>query len=352
MTTARLARIRRGTATMIAAVLAGSAIIAGTTATTATAATTAAAYAGIPSPAHLFGVASYWRSRASGGRYPQSAAMTRNLAHQVASLYGGVAAFNAHQYNVSFYTVGRTVPRVDVHWDDCQGKGHLPAGLYGSQGVFHAVPMPPGARPALGSDGELTVYSPSGDALWEFWQARRASDGWHACWGGKMTHVSTSSLPYFPGGFGVAATGLLEFAGAVSLSDVRSGAIRHVMSLAIPNPSTDVSWPAQRGDGGGARTAGSIPEGTRFRLDPRIDVSRLHLTAVGRMIARAAQIYGFVVTNRSGAVSVAAESGLALQSAGHRDPWPSLLAGTPDYAVLKNFPWSRTQAMPKNYGKP
>jgi hypothetical protein len=55
-----------------------------------------------------------------------------------------------------------------------------------------AVPIPPGARPAAGTDGTLNVWQPSTDTLWELSRASAQADGWHAFWGGRIQDVSTS----------------------------------------------------------------------------------------------------------------------------------------------------------------
>ena len=63
--------------------------------------------------------------------------------------------------------------------------------------------------------------------------------------------------------------------------------------------------PAQRSDGSN-RSDDAIPAGTRLRLDPSVDVADLGLSPVAAMIARAAQTYGFIVTDKSAAVAVTA----------------------------------------------
>ena len=55
------------------------------------------------------------------------------------------------------------------------------------------MPIPPGARPATGSDAQMTIWQPATDKLWEFWQARKDAQGnWHAGYGGAMQNVSQS----------------------------------------------------------------------------------------------------------------------------------------------------------------
>jgi hypothetical protein len=306
-----------------------------------------------PPAGYPFGPASVWRADIrSAPVAADSTAVVRYLAHSVAVSYGGIAAFNVARYENSYYVADPDVPAVDVAFDDCQRKGYRPPGLTGPGGQFTGVPIPLGAVPARGTDSTLSVYSPTTDRLWELWRADQAPDGrWTACWGGRIDSASRS-LGYFLHGFGASASGLSTTGGMVSLADVRSGAIHHAMSLVVTNPAvyTRVSWPAQRSDGWDPDPA-AVPEGTRLRLDPGISVDALHLSPVAAMIARAAQTYGFIVTDKGGAVAVTAQGGAAEEAATGQDPWTGLLEGLPDYRVMQKFPWNRLQALPQNYGQ-
>lgn len=303
--------------------------------------------------AGVFGTRSVWRTRIGDApRARDSARLVRNLHHQVTSRYGGVAAFNVAQYNASFYRVPADQERVTVLWDDCQGKTLLPTGLYGRAGQFLQVPLPSNAVPATGTDGNLVIYQPGTDTMWDLWKARRKPDGWHACWGGRMNRVSRAG-GWFSDGYGSSASGLSVIGGSIGIREVRAGRIEHALALAIPSPAAAerVSWPAQRSDGFDT-SADAVPEGTRFRLDPTLEVGRLKLHPIAAMIARAAQRYGFIVTDRSGAVAVVTESGAPTRQATGTDPWPKLMRGTPDYLIMKNFPWQHLQALPRDYGRP
>jgi hypothetical protein len=298
-----------------------------------------------------FGPASFWRSTVTDAPVAEaSASMIQYLTASISDRYGGIAAFNAHQYNSPLYTATAKTKVVDFGFSDCQRKGYTPAGLLGEGGQFVGVPVPDGAVPANGTDGELSIYSPITDQLWEFWKASRASDGgWQACWGGRLDHVSTST-GYFPGAFGATASGLPNAGGLIRLAEIKRGEIGHVMSLVIPNPAeaNNFSWPAQRSDGVDANPA-ALPEGIRLRLNPDLDLADLGLSKAGLIVAKAAQRFGFVVVDRGGAVSVLAEA--VPGSTGGDDPWGAELAG-PDYEVLKNFPWSSMQVVQKDFGKP
>ena len=285
-----------------------------------------------------------------------SKAMVAYLDSQITDRYGGIAAFNVARYNASFYGVSADQPRSTVSWDDCQGKRYVPPGLFGRGGQFVGVPIPWKAVPSAGTDRSLIVYQASTDTLWEFWRIALRTDGWHACWGGRLDHVSKAP-GYFSNGFGASASGLSVLGGAIGIREARAGRISHALTLAIPSPAvwTDVSWPAQRSDGSDTDPR-AIPEGNRLRLDPALNVTRyakqhkLHPLAV--MVARAAQRYGFIVTDKAGAVSVGAESGAAVQARTKVNPWTGLLAGTPDYLVMRGFPWKHLQVLPANYGRP
>lgn len=302
----------------------------------------------------IFSSSSVWRqSVASAPVREDSAVLVADLAEQVAVRYGGIAAFNNNAYSVGFRAVGPNVPRVDVEFYDCQDKGYVPQGVYDGAAHWKDVPIPEDAVAAPGTDRNLTIWSPSTNQLWEFWVAERHGGGWRACWGGRIDNVS-SSPGYFDGSFGTTATGLSHAGGMIGIEQVRAGRIDHAMSLNVVEvmDRSIFSWPAQRSDGSDPDGTNTIPEGTRFRLDPDVDVDALGLHPVAAMIARAAQEYGFIVNDRGGAVAVVAEGGPSAQAATGEDPWPELLGTTPPYAVMADFPWDRLQALPFDYGKP
>lgn len=275
-----------------------------------------------------------------------------HLARQVRDNWGGVAAFNSHQYNASVVRATPTTPKVRVNFRDCQRKGYLPDGLFNGPGYFLNVPIPGNAVPASGTDKELTVYEPATDRVWEFWQTGKdAAGGWSACWGGRIDKVSTNP-GIFPRPFGVSASGLLMAPGVISMDEFERGRIDHAMYLAVIEPAKwdRISWPANRSDGHSS-DPDALAEGQRLRLDPSLDVSTLGLTPVGELVARAAQKYGFIVADTAGAVAVATESGNTIAAATKVNPWNELLAG-PSYEALRGFPWDKVQVLPINYGKP
>jgi hypothetical protein len=130
----------------------------------------------------------------------------------------------------------------------------------------------------------------------------------------------------------------------VTLDDLRRGRIDHALALAVPNPcGTTFSWPAQRTDGS-STAPDCMPEGAHLRLDPTLDISKLNVPPVTRMLAQAAQRYGIVVRDRTNhETTFFAE-----------DPTPSgtrlhgpdgLYGGVPPWEFVPRFPWSRLQLL-------
>ncbi len=116
--------------------------------------------------------------------------------------------------------------------------------VHSLQGASDAVPIPPRAQPAAGTDSQITIYQPSTNRLWEYWDLRRYHDGWHARWGGAMDNVSNSPGYYTPSSWsgalsvwGASATSLPLIAGTMTLAELESGRINHALAITIPEPA-------------------------------------------------------------------------------------------------------------------
>ena len=126
--------------------------------------------------------------------------------------------------------------------------------------------------------------------------------------------------------------------------ELRRREIDHGLALTIPEVRARFySWPAARTDGQ-VESPTAIPQGTRFRLDPKLDVSRLAVHPLVREMARAAQRYGLVVRDRGGAVAFYGEDPGRLGS----NPYSGvggIFGGESASALMRQFPWSRLQAL-------
>jgi|tagenome__1003787_1003787.scaffolds.fasta_scaffold20846189_2 hypothetical protein len=228
--------------------------------------------------------------------------------------------------------------------------------------AWSAVPMPATAKPANCADKNFAVAQPQPNGTvreWEFWRAAKAGNGrWSARWGGAITNVRAdrgiaSPLswqdPSAPAGarqstinWYVTASSVSILAGVITVADVQRGHIDHALAFVLHDAAKGkMAWPAQRTDGGSTDTY-ALPEGTRLRLDPRLDLSKLAMSPLVRMIAEAAQEYGMVVRDRS----YSTDTFIAEEPRpGQSDPYEPQLDDQTPGAALKSFPWSRLQVL-------
>jgi hypothetical protein len=259
--------------------------------------------------------------------------VARNSTALVAELRGLLAGTNpwidTWQFTTPVYRVGRRQRRARVKLD----TSYPPLAR-----AFRSVPLPRGARPAPGQDGHLVVWQRSTDTMWEFFKLRRARDGWHARWGGRMKRVSRSR-GVFPAPLGATATGLPLVGGLIREFELRRGRIDHALAVSLPHTRAKAFNPPATRTDGDRYSPTAIPEGARFRLDPRLDISRLRLPRVTRIIAKAVQRYGMIVRDKGGAVTFYAEA----SKPGRRNRYKRLFGGRYPSELLRAFPWHRLQ---------
>lgn len=276
--------------------------------------------------------------------------LAKEFSRQVKQYYGHVG-INLYKYASPIFRVSKDTPTISVKQWDCQKKGSLDKNLAIQ---WSKVPIPYFAAPAQGADAEMSIYQSETDTLWEFWKVRKMNGEWQACWGGRLSPLSESD-GIFPEYYGTTATGLPFLGGQITVDELRRGEINHVIGIAIVDTESYkiFSWPARRSDGYNPQNLPNrIAEGMRFRLDPAVDIDKLNLHPVAKVIAKAAQKYGFVVWDKAGSVSLRAENPLGYTLKGEPDPYVKLWGGTPNWAILNGIPWDKMQFMPVNYGKP
>lgn len=252
---------------------------------------------------------------------------------------------NMRSYTTPVYRVGADQPTRRVILD----QSRAPA----LQAALDEVPIPAHARASAGTDGNVVVYQRSTDTTWEFWRFTREKDGFHADWAGRVVGLRSSPGWYrelehpTTGGvlerpfWGVTATHLVKLGGLMTLRELQRGRVDHALAIAIPEARRGIyAWPAGGTDGKSDDPA-AIPEGTRFRLDPKLDVDALDVPEMTKVMARAAQRYGLIVNNQGGAVSFHAED----VTRRPRDPYLPLLDGLTPAHIAHAFPWDRLQAI-------
>jgi hypothetical protein len=282
--------------------------------------------------ARFFKPESVWNSPLPAGAPldPSSSSVVQDLVQQVGAAQPWL---NTDAYSAPIYTVPAGLRRIPVTYDRSGVSPH-PLVL----DAFSSVPVPPDAKPAAGTDGHMVVWQPSTDTMWDFWVMHGQGDAWSASWGGKLEGVSGSEgVMRSPSG--ATASGLPLAAGMILLDEVRRGRIDHALAIGILGVRSEVfNPPANRTDGGGGNS--QPPMGARFRLDPALDVPALGLPPLVRMMAEAAQRYGVIVRDKSGAVVFYGEDPTPT---GSKNVYQAALGGTGLGAAMSAFPWSHLQ---------
>ena len=126
-----------------------------------------------PSIGRLFAPDSVWNAplpddaRLDPESAPLIAAFASEAEHEGAS---GVGPFvQTGSYTTPIYVVGPTQSTVRVQIDTDQNSQWVDS----LQGASNAVPIPANAQPAPGTDSQITIFQPSTDRMWEYWDTRK-----------------------------------------------------------------------------------------------------------------------------------------------------------------------------------
>ncbi len=250
-------------------------------------------------------------------------------------------------WSVPIYTVPAGQPNVKVTLEGSSSKVTL-------QKAWEAVPLPPGAQPAAGTDKHLVLWQPSTDRLWEFWRLEKTGEGWQAAWGGAIEKASSSSGAYgseaWAGAtqwWGASASSLSIAGGLITLEDFERGEINHALAIGIPNVRAGAYASPARRDDGKSTSPLSLPEGAHLRLDPSLDLAALHLPRLTLMIAEAAQRYGIFVRDEAGNVVFYAQDPIPTGVEPYTGPH-GYFEGKTTGQLLASFPWSHLQLLKMN----
>lgn len=265
-----------------------------------------------------------------------SAALVTELQRQVTQ-YG--PWINTTKYSVPIYVTKTrtTVPVTLTTWGP------------DLQAAWNAVPIPDGALPAAGTDEHMAIWSDKTDEYWEFWNMRQTDGAWSARWGGYMAGMSHNPGYFTHKGqtsnWGATATGLPLLGGLITWNDWKNRKIPHALAASVVQASSAHVWPAQRSDGSSGHL---IPEGTRFRIDPAVDLSPKKVVPFAYMLCKAAQDYGIIIRDQAGSVNLYCEDPKSMPD----NPWPTALGQVPGgptvYAnnfLNSHFPWSSLQVV-------
>jgi hypothetical protein len=300
------------------------------------------------SPSRFFSPSSFWNEplAANAPLDPTSAEVVGAFDAEIATeeQAGDGPWINTIKYSIPIYEVPANQPTVRVRLDRSVREPALSA-------AWMAVPLPPSATPAAGTDGSLVVWQPSTGRLWEFHRMVYGANGWQAVWGGAMQDVSSNPGVYgsnaWPGAepwWGISASSLSLVGGLISVEDLQLGQIDHALEMALPAVRAGVfSSPAQRSDGRSTDPL-SLPEGAHLRLNPNLNLASLHLPRLTLMLAEAAQRYGIFITDRSAVAEFYAQDPTTMAV----DPYTSpggYFEGKSPTQLLASFPWSQLELL-------
>lgn len=161
------------------------------------------------------------------------------------------------------------------------------------------IRIPKRASAARTEDAQLTVFDRPRGYVAKLQGARFADSKWRAA----------NAAIYFLGSNGLHADlresddhrnkghrGIPPAIHAVRLDELRAGKIAHVLKVSIPDTAPRHVYPAAGNEGGD----GAIPEGAMFRIKRSVDLRRRGLRHHAFTIARAMQVFGFVIGDRGG----------------------------------------------------
>ena len=119
----------------------------------------------------------------------------------------------------------------------------------------------------------------------ELWQAHESDDGSVVGVLGRADHVGEPVERRVPSALRPVGQRPLVSRGHHQGAELEAGHIDHVIAVNVVETTAGVEVPPANRNDGKSSSAIVIPEGTRFRLDPRIDVTKLDLSPVAVTVA-------------------------------------------------------------------
>jgi hypothetical protein len=180
--------------------------------------------------------------------------------------------------------------------------------------VVASVHAPKNIQPALptfaqdpGTDAHLHIIDPAHSYVDELWHAR--------VYPTKLLVTADSHTRNYLSGSGVGSGGERAYGGSaigglIRTWELQSGAIRHVLALALPVDHQRLGWvwPASSQDSFAVGSyTGSVPMGTLVAIPPSVNVNALGLSPAGLAVAHALQDFGAYDVDSSSELDLYAE---------------------------------------------
>jgi len=259
---------------------------------------------------------------------------------------------NVHQYTIPIYEVNsKDIPFKKVKnipfaewYDKKTALSHEPE--FDSIGV----PIESYMKGSLGVDQHIAIVDWEANRAWDMFLVNQLGDGsWQSATG--MIYPLNGSGVFDSRDFAVqpnesihgygpgVAAGIPIIAGVVRYDEVKSGEIRHKIAGALRFVAyKEYTFPAIWTDG---NFEGGIPEGAVIQLDPNLDITQFGLTDEEIIVAKALQVYGFVVIDFAEASTIRAE-----YIDNHKEKsWDGILRGWNEPGGIKSIPVSNYRVL-------
>lgn len=264
---------------------------------------------------------------------------------------------NLHEWTIPVYFVDESVPKVPVGKRFPDWESSTEYFSKNSKAFFHTshpmghgpgfaeVPIPEYAIPDPAADSHLAIIDKDSGQVWDMWACRKRSDGnWESCTG--MTYSLDDEGVFDPKLFDIhngesihlygpsRASGVPIIAGLIMKEEVNAGHINHKLAFATGAAGLlEHIFPATWTDGG---VPGGVPEGALLQLDPQLDLSSFNLNKNAKVVLRAMQEYGAVLTDIAGSVTLYGEGLWSRKKQdGSDETWQGLL----EESDLQGIPW-------------
>lgn len=218
---------------------------------------------------------------------------------------------DASRYTPNIYWVSNDTAQVPVKLREYRFRDALDDRTvkYGEPAGTVWMPLPPGARPAIGTDGQLVVINTDTGEEWGLNVGYIDATGKWFADGAYRYSVENTGIP--PEGFAQRGAGIGQLAGIVRRCEIDRGRIDHAVTIAYDYPCAPEickqnGWPAsippfRKTDGRGTSQY-DIPEGARIAIRPEITKEQIEKACDGvkgcvLWIQNMQEYGGFIVDN-------------------------------------------------------
>ncbi|MBK8460273.1 MAG: hypothetical protein IPL43_08925 [Micropruina sp.] len=219
------------------------------------------------------------------------------------------------------------------------------------------VPVPTWAVPSTGGDHALAILDKGTGIMRGYFGVTKVTATSFTYANASYLYTDGSNvtpdnywLGYIQGSNSV--VGIANELTQIGAAEVANGSINHMVSVTFPSAKAGViSFPAKASDG--RLTEAAAPaEGQVFTLPADLDIDALGLSPLSKMIAKAVQRYGGIISDQNyWTMAFNLESPLG---AGPGAPNPWATGGAAHSALggnlgVNDFPWWRTEWLPVGY---